>query len=315
MDPAVDQIRLSFDGGSLLLLNAILGLLMLGVALDIRVADFARIVRDPRGPLIGLGAQFLLLPAATFALTLLLDPAPSVALGMILVAACPGGNVSNFLAWLSRGNAALSVGMTAVSTAAAIVMTPLNLALWGSLNPKTAPILEEVALDPLQVLLVVLTILGIPLALGMTLGARYPRLVDKVRRPLRAVGGVVFLGFIAAAIAGNWEHVGPIVFPIFGIVVLHNAMSLSLGYGAARTLGVGAYDARAIAVEVGIQNSGLGLALIFDFFGGMGGMAVVAATWGVWHLVAGLGLALVWSRRPVPVPAGASEPAVDKEAA
>ena len=124
MDPAVDQIRLSFDGGSLILLNVILGLLMLGVALDIRVADFVRIVRDPRGPLIGLVAQFLLLPAATFGLTLLLDPVPSVALGMILVAACPGGNISNFLAWLARGNAALSVGMTAISTAAAVVMTP-----------------------------------------------------------------------------------------------------------------------------------------------------------------------------------------------
>lgn len=313
MDPAVDQIRLSFDGGSLILLNVILGLLMLGVALDIRVADFVRIVRDPRGPLIGLATQFVLLPAATFGLTMVLDLVPSVALGMMLVAACPGGNISNFLAWFSRGNAALSVGMTAISTAAAIVMTPLNIALWGSLNPSTAPILEDVALDPLRMFLVVLTILGIPLAVGMTLGARYPRLVKKVRRPLRAVGATIFLGFIAVAIAGNWEHVGPVVFPIFGVIILHNAVSLSLGYGAARALRVPAYDARAIALEVGIQNSGLGLVLIFDFFDGLGGMAVVAAGWGVWHIVAGLSLATLWSRRPVPIPERAA--ALDTAAA
>lgn len=316
MDPAVDQIRLSFDSGSLILLNVILGVLMLGVALDIRVADFVRIVRDPRGPLIGLVAQFLLLPAATFGLTLLLDPVPSVALGMILVAACPGGNISNFLVWFARGNAALSVGMTAISTATAVVMTPVNIAFWGSLNPKTNAILHDVALDPVQVFLVVLTILGIPLALGMTLGARYPGFVAKVRKPLRITGATIFLGFIAVAILGNWEHIGPLIFPIFGFIILHNVTSLSLGYGTARALRVPAYDARAIAIEVGIQNSGLGLALIFDFFDGMGGMAVVAAGWGVWHIVAGLTLATFWSRRPVPIPAGATPPAgVEPDAA
>ena len=113
MEPGIDEIRLAFNPASLMILNVILGVLMFGVALDIKVADFRRIARDPRGPLVGLGAQFLLLPGLTFLLTLILDPPPSVALGMILVAACPGGNISNFMTYLARGNAALSVGMTA----------------------------------------------------------------------------------------------------------------------------------------------------------------------------------------------------------
>lgn len=306
MDPAVDRLHLNFDSGSLILLNVILGLLMFGVALDIRLDDFRRIIRDARGPAIGLTAQFIVLPAITFLLTLVLDPLPSVALGMILVAACPGGNISNFLVWLARGNAALSVGMTAVSTAAAIVMTPFNIAFWGSLNPDTRAILQEIALDPLQVLGMVMMILGVPLALGMTLGSRYPRMVRVVRKPLRIGGAVIFLGFVVAAIANNWEHVGPIIAPIFAVIIVHNAVSLSTGYGVARLLRSPRYDARAIAIEVGIQNSGLGLVLVFDFFGGLGGMAVVAAGWGVWHIVAGLSLAGIWSRRPVPIPGRAA---------
>lgn len=307
MESSIDQIDLAFNPASLMVLNVILGVLMFGVALDIKLDDFRRIVRDPRGPLVGLTAQFVLLPAFTFLLTLALDPLPSVALGMILVAACPGGNISNFMTYLARGNPALSVGMTAVSSAGALVMTPLNIALWGSLNPKTAVLLREIAIDPFEMFGMVLIILGIPLVSGMFLGARYPRFTDRVRRPLRIVGATIFVGFVVIGVKNNFAHFTGSLTPVFLAIVVHNALAVSLGYSVARLMKLPAYDARAIAIEVGIQNSGLGLVLVFNFFDGVGGMAVVAAGWGVWHIISGLTLARFWSARPVPIP-GAPAP-------
>ncbi len=308
MHPDVNTLHLHFSPGSLLLLDGILGLLMFGIALDIKVDDFRRIVKDPRGPLIGLFAQFILLPAATFGLTMLLKPEPSIALGMILVAACPGGNISNFITYLARGNTALSVMMTAISTAAAVIMTPLNLTFWGRLNPHTAPLIKAIHLSPLDVFGVVFLILGIPLVVGMIVGAHYPGLVDKVRKPVRIFGIVVFVAFVLVAIHANSANFHAWLLPAFGLVVLHNASALTLGYFTARGLKLPRFDARAISIEVGIQNSGLGLALIFTFFGGLGGMAVVAAFWGIWHVVSGLTISSIWSRRPVPIP-GTSEAA------
>jgi BASS family bile acid:Na+ symporter len=301
----IDQVELNFNETTLTLLNILIGLIMFGVALDIRMEDFRRVVRDPRGPLIGLGAQFFLLPAFTFLLTRIIDPAPSIALGMILVAACPGGNFSNFLAHHAGANAALSVSMTAVSTALAIVMTPLNLAFWGGLNKGTAAILTSVDLDPLDLLVTILLILGIPLAAGMWVAARYPAQAARLRRPMKVFSLAAFGLFIVGALAANWQqfmdHIGAVAIAVF----LHNGFAILLGYWTARGLKSPKYDARAIGIEVGIQNSALGLILIFTFFDGLGGMAIVAAWWGVWHLISGLTVSTWWSRRPVPVPQAA----------
>lgn len=301
----LDSVELNLNEWTLVLLNVLIGLIMFGVALDIRVEDFRRVIRDPRGPLIGLGAQFLLLPAFTFALTRIIDPAPSLALGMILVAACPGGNFSNFLAHHARANAALSVSMTAVSTALAIVMTPLNLAFWGSLDEGTSAILTEVDLDPIDLLVTILLILGIPLLTGMWVAGRRPALAARFRRPMKIFSLAAFGLFIVGALAANrqqfLDHVGAVAFAVF----LHNGFAILLGYWTARGMRSPIYDARAIGIEVGIQNSALGLILVFSFFDGLGGMAIVAAWWGVWHLISGLTVATWWSRRPVPVPEAA----------
>ena len=133
----IDQVRLNFNAQGLFVINMAIGLMMLGVALDLKLEDFKRILIAPKAPCIGLVAQFILLPAFTFLLTLIVRPHPSMALGMILVAACPGGNLSNIMTYLAKGNCAISITMTAISTAAAIFMTPLNLSVWGSLNPHT----------------------------------------------------------------------------------------------------------------------------------------------------------------------------------
>ena len=304
MDP-VDAVQLNFNPTTLTILNVLIGLIMYGVALDIRLDDFRRIVRDPRGPAIGLLAQFLLLPALTFVLVGLIRPSPSVALGMILVAACPGGNFSNFLTSYARGNAALSVSMTAVSTLLAIVMTPFNLQFWGSRTEGARDILTEVSLDPVDLMVTIVLILGVPLVLGMLTRERRPEIAARLRRPMRILSLTLFFAFIVFALIGNWTYFVTYIGVFALVVAAQNGMALLIGYMAATGARLPEYDRRAITMEVGIQNSALGLVIVFTFFDGLGGMAVIAAWWGVWHLIAGLTLGTFWSRRPVdrPVPA------------
>lgn len=294
----IDEAKLNFDESSLLLLNILIGLMMLGMALDLDVEDFRRLIRKPKPPAIGLIAQFLLLPALTFALTLLLNIRPSIALGMILVAACPGGNLSNVMTYLAGGNAPLSVGMTAVSTAAAIVMTPLNLSVWGRLNPDTEPILRSVSLSPFDLFVTIFVILGIPLIVGMLIARRFPNVAARVRGPFKVFSVVVFMGFVVIALANNWEHFVDYIGLVVFAVLLHNAVAFAIGNAAARAAGLDQRDQRAVTIEVGLQNSALALILIFDFFDGLGGMAVIAAWWGIWHIIAGLIVARFWSRKP-----------------
>ncbi len=291
---SVDHIKINFNPDSLVFLNAVIGIIMFGIALDIKVEDFKRVLKKPRAPLIGMLGQFVLLPAATFLLTLLIKPIPSIALGMILVASCPGGNVSNFITYLAGGNPTLSITMTAISTAAAVIMTPLNLYFWGTLNPATAPIYHAVHLDPLKLFQIIVMILGIPLALGMYVGYKYPVFAERARKPFKVIGIIIFSSFIVIAFAANWqiflEYIGYIAI----IVFIHNATALLVGYFAAKAAGLDSRDARTVSIEVGIQNSALGLVLIFTFFGGLGGMAVITAWWGVWHIIAGLSVAALW---------------------
>ena len=295
----IDDIQLNFNPASLALLNAVLGFLMFGIALDTRVDDFRRLLRMPLAFAVGIGAQFVLLPAITFALTLVMNPGPSIALGMILVACCPPGNVSNILTHRAGGNVALSVSMTAVSNAIAIVAMPLNLAFWGGLHPSAAPLLRSIALDPLHMLLHILMIIGVPFALGIACAHRLPTLTARFKRPLRLLSVVALVGFIVGAIAGNWRYFLDYVGVVLLVVALHDALAFSLGWTVARAAGLSPYDSRALSIEVGIRNAGLGLGLIFSFFNGLGGMAVVAGVWGFWDIIVGLILASWWARRPV----------------
>lgn len=293
----IDLVRLNFNPQSLWALNAIIGLVMFGVALDLKVADFKAVLTMPKPVIIGMVGQFILLPAFTFLLVLVIRPTPSIALGMMLVAACPGGNISNFLTHYARGNTALSITMTALSTAVAIVMTPLNLSLWGGLYPETAKILKEVALDPLEMLLAVFLLLGLPMAAGMWTGNKFPRFVERAHKPVKIFSLAVFGVFVLGALAANWryflDYVGFVVFAVF----LHNGLALTTGYFAAKFSGLSERDRRAVSIEVGIQNSALGLILIFNFFDGLGGMAIVTAWWGIWHIISGLTVSTIWSRR------------------
>lgn len=300
MEPAIDQVRLNFDPRGLAVINGAIAFMMLGVALDLRLDDFKRIIKSPKAPAIGLFAQFVLLPALTFLLTLVLQPHPSMALGMMLVAACPGGNLSNLVTHLAQGNTAVSVSMTAVSTVAAVVMTPLNLTLWGGLNPATEPILRQVRLSPWDLLSTVFLILGIPLIVGVLLGRSFPMLRDRVRKPFKIVSLVFFIIIVLGALVANWSYFLSYVGAVALAVFFHNALALNLGYWSSRALSLPERDCRAVSVEVGIQNSALGLVLVFTFFDGLGGMAIVTAWWGIWHIVGGLTAAFLFTRRRLP---------------
>ena len=297
---AIDQIRLNFNPQGMLVLNAAIGLMMFGVALDLKLDDFKRIIISPKAPAIGLIAQFVLLPVFTFLLTLLLRPQASIALGMILVASCPGGNLSNIITYLAKGNCAVSISMTAVSTAAAILMTPLNLSLWGSLNPDTAVILRAVSLSPMDVFTTIFLILGVPLVAGLTLSRFFPSLADKVRKPFKIFSLIFFIIIVIGALAANWAIFVQVIGIVMFIVLLHNALALNLGYWSGRVSGLEERDCRAVCIEVGIQNSALGLVLVFNFFAGLGGMAILVAWWGIWHIIAGLITAFIFTRRPLP---------------
>lgn len=295
----IDEAVLDFSAGSLVLLNGILAVVMFSIAIDLAPRDFRVLARAPKPLIVGLVSQFVVLPVLTFLLVLAVRPQPSVALGLMLVAACPGGNISNFITHRAGGNAALSVSMTAFATVAAILLTPLNIAFWGNLYAPTAEILRATSIDPVNIAITVGLMLVLPLVLGVTLNARRPNVARKLRQPLQWVSMAIFVGFIIVALAANWAQFLTYAGGIAGLVILHNALALGGGYATASLAGLSAFDRRAVTIETGIQNSGLGLVLIFGFFGGLGGMAVVAAFWGIWHAISGLALASVMARTKV----------------
>jgi BASS family bile acid:Na+ symporter len=294
----IDLIRLNFNPGTLFLLNCVLGFVMFGVSLELKAEDFKAALRTPRALVIGLLAHHVVFPAFTFALVLLIQPRPSIALGMILVSSCPAGNISNFLTHFAKGNTALSVSISTLSTLTAIFMTPLNIAFWGAQYAPAQPILRQVAVNPLEMFLHVFLLLGLPLAAGLAVSRRWPGFTQRARQPMKIFSLVFFLLFVLAALGANWKYFVIYVGMVVGVVFVHNASALATGYALAWAARLPETDRRAVSIECGIQNSGLGLILIFNFFDGLGGMAVVAAWWGIWHIVAGLSVASWWSRRP-----------------
>lgn len=289
---------MSLDPTLLLALNLLIAAMTFGMALGLQPADFVRIAAAPRAPLTGLLAQFLLLPAITCAAVWLLPIAPDLGLAMMLVASCPGGNFSNLLVWLARANVALSVSLTAASSVLAVLLTPLNFAFYAALNPRTRELVTAIVVEPLPLLAVVLGVLALPLTAGMILARRAPATAARWQEPIRRAALCMLLLFVAGAFAANWETVREHGARIIGLATLHNVGALLIGALAARLARLPPLDARAVTVEVGVQNTGLGLVLLLTFFPTAPAMAVFAAFWGVPHLVTGLGLAAWWARHP-----------------
>lgn len=291
----LDNVQLNFDTNTLWVLNIALALVMFGVALGISLNDFKNLIKQPKPFLVGILSQFVLLPFITFLFILLIKPQPSIALGMLIVAACPGGNISNFITHLAKGNTALSISLTAVATFLAIFMTPFNFQFYGNLYEPTADILKTIKLEPLDLVKLVVLILGIPLILGMLLRYKNVLLANKLSKVLKPLSIIIFIAIVVLAFSKNISVFNNYIQYVLLIGISHNILAITIGFLAAKTFSLSFKNQKALAIETGIQNSGLGLLLIFTFFDGIGGMAILAAFWGIWHIISGLLLASYWS--------------------
>lgn len=303
----LDSVRLNFSQGSVNMMNLAIAFIMFGVALGIRPEHFKDVIQRPKPAVVGVISQYILLPALTFLLVIITKPSMAVAMGMILVAACPGGNVSNMISAISKSNVALSVSLTATTTVLSLIMTPFNFAFWGKMYvnyyAKHSDLLVPITIEPMEMFRTVFLILGIPVIIGMLVGMKFPAFVKKVEKYVQIASIIFFVAFIVGALAGNFSLFLRYIHLVFILVFIHNALAFVSGYYFPKMLKVEEINARSISIETGIQNSGLGLALIFNprifpQYLELGGMAFVAAWWGIWHIIAGLSLAFYWRRKP-----------------
>ncbi|WP_028643003.1 bile acid:sodium symporter family protein [Nocardioides sp. URHA0020] len=302
----LDDITIDFDSGSLTFLKIVIALILFGVALDTKLEDFTAAIRRPVPIAIGVVAQFVLLPALTFLLTIALDVRGSVALGMILVACCPPGNVSNILTHRSGGDVALSVSMTAVSNVLSIFLLPINLAFWGGLSPHGDDLLQSVDMSIWETFGEIALVIGLPFAAGIAITRLWPRVGERAHQIVGPVSFVLLAVIIVLGFTTNFDIFQDYITVVLLAVFLQNALALALGYVIARATRLPVRQQKAMTFEVGVRNTGLGLLLVFTYFDGLGGMALVAAWWGLYDIITGLVVATVWRRRTTLAP----EPAV-----
>ncbi|MDW7693462.1 bile acid:sodium symporter family protein [Flammeovirgaceae bacterium SG7u.111] len=293
----LEGVRLEFNDGNLLLLNLSIALIMFGVALSLKKENFLDVVKHPRAVLTGIVSQFILLPIVTFLLVWFSDPLPGLALGMILVAACPGGNLSNFFSFLGKGNVALSISLTTVASLAAIIFTPLNLQFWGSILGSTNSLLRKVDIEFVEMFQTVAMIIAVPLILGVFVNEKFPRISALIQKPLKYISVLILVAILVIAFTKNYNLFLQYYHYIIMLVVFHNGLALATGYLFSKIVGNSSQDTRSITIETGIQNSGLGLVIIFTFFDGQGGMALITAWWGIWHIISGFAISQFFAYR------------------
>lgn len=291
--------QISFSPTSLLALNICLGFIMFGVALEIKPEHFYQLKNNKRALVTGLLSQYLLLPVLTVILIYILSPEPGIALGMLLVAACPGGNASNFFSLLAKGHLALSVTLTAFTSMFAFIITPLSFFAFSSLIPGLSESVRDFEISFVDLFMNMVSILLLPLIAGMLFSRYLTETSKKIAKSVRILSILMLIGFILVALMNNRQAFLDHIFSIFWIVVLHNGLGLIGAYYFSAALKNSEAVNRTVAIETAIQNSGLGLVLIFTFFDGNGSMALVAAWWGVWHLVSGFLFSYFIQRKPL----------------
>ena len=303
---AIDAIQVNLNAGGMNTINIVLAFVMYGVALGIKPESFKNIFLKPKSVILGMVCQMVLLPLLTFCLALALGTSISwsMALGMILVASCPGGNISNFMSSLSNANIELSVSLTAISTALAIFTTPFNFWLYGNLYLHFANISGEVPelVIPLwDVFKTIVILLGIPLVLGILTHKYLPKVAAFLKKPLQYISIVFFIAMVVLSFMGNMDAFLKCIKYIFLVVLIHNLLCLLIGFLTGTLFKVPRRDRRTLTIETGIQNSGLGLVLllgtsIFASLPPHGGMIVITAWWGIWHIISGLTVSLIFNK-------------------
>lgn len=294
--------ELDFSPSSLLALNFCLGLIMFGVALSIKTSHFYQLRHQKKALATGLFSQYILLPALTIVLILIWSPPQGIALGMILVAACPGGNASNFFSQMARGNVALSVTLSAITSVMAFLVTPLSFLFWSSTIPGLRDNIKTIEVSFLDLFLNMGGILLFPLLMGMACAHFFPVFTQKISKPVKVTSILILVSFVLLAF---WNNIGVFVeriYSVFWLVLFHNGSGLVGGYFLSRLLKNTEAVNRSVAIETAIQNSGLALILIFTFFDGNPDMAIIAAWWAIWHLISGFTFAYFIQRRPIVQP-------------
>ncbi|MEZ4911263.1 MAG: bile acid:sodium symporter family protein [Saprospiraceae bacterium] len=297
----LDEIHIHFNESQSLVLNLCLGLIMFGIALDLKIEDFKFVFSHIRSVAIGLFSQWVFLPILTLVLILIIQPAPGIAMGMALIAACPGGNVSNYAVHFSKANTALSIIMTSITTLMCVFTTPTIFSLVQYLLPtfsKSVDTLGSVDIRFGDMALIVLKLIIIPSFMGIFMNSYFPKITNFIKKPINIISMLIFISFVFFGVMSNWDNLVNYISYVFFIVLIHNGLALMGGYGLSKfVFGMSESDARTISLETGIQNSGLALIIIFTLFNGMGSMALIAAWWSVWHLISAISISFVWRRQ------------------
>ncbi|PSL41765.1 BASS family bile acid:Na+ symporter [Planomicrobium soli] len=283
-------------------ITILLGVVMFGMGLTLKPVDFKLVASKPLPVIAGVCAQFIIMPLVAFAIAYTLQLPAELAAGLILLGCVPGGTASNVMVYLAKGNVALSVAMTSFSTLLAPIATPLLLLLLAG---------QWLPVDPVAMFTSIIQVIIIPITLGVLISKFFPKAVEKSISVVPLISVLAILIIVSAVTAANAGNVVSAGLIVFVAVFLHNGIGLLLGYFTAVLLGLKENDRRAIAIEVGMQNSGLGVALATAHFSPL---AALPSVWGaIWHNISGPIIATIWSKRPVKEEssdAGASKPKV-----
>jgi len=295
--PSLDQVQINANSDGLIVLKICLAFILFSLAIDIKKEDFKTLYTNPKSVIIGCLSQIMILPFFTFLLILLIKPSASIAMGMLMVSACPCGNMSTYISYLAKGFIPLSITITTISTLLASVTTPFNFYLYASHYAPANAMLQEIHISFWYLLSSIILLLLLPLISGVLLQEYFPELIKKIGKPIKIMALVFFILFLIGAFVGNRVVFIEYLPQIFGIVFIQNALAFLIGYLFPKVFKLPETHCRSISIETGIHNSGLGLILVMTFFKGNGGMALIAAWWGIWHIIAGMALAFYWSRK------------------
>lgn len=267
-------------------ITPLLGIIMFGMGLTLRGEDFRLVFHRPGPVIAGVCLQFIIMPLTAWGIAVLLGLPPELAAGVILLGACPGGTASNVIVYLAKGDVPLSVTLTSLSTLLAPLLTPFLLwMLAGSWLP----------VDPWSMVLSILQVVILPIGLGLLARRFFPVTVLRATKVLPLISVTTIVTIVAGIVALNADHLGKTALPVFAAVILHNGLGLLLGYGCARALRLDESRSRAVSIEVGMQNSGLAVALAMAHLNPVA--ALPGAIFSVWHNISGPLLATFWSRK------------------
>lgn len=266
-------------------ITPLLGVVMFGMGLTLSTAEVKEVLRRPKDVLLGVLAQFVIMPLVAYGLAIALRLPPEVAVGVILVGSCPGGTASNVMTYLARGDVALSVAITSVTTLLAPLVTPGLVLLFAS---------QWVPVDPLTMFWSIVKVVIIPIVLGLIVKVLFKRQAEASVKALPLVSVVAIVLIVAAVVAGSKEHIATSGLLIFAVVILHNALGLLLGFLAAKLFKFNLSKQKTLSIEVGMQNSGLGAAIAVAHFSPLA--AVPSALFSVWHNISGSLVATLFAR-------------------